>query len=234
MRRTLAAGGLLSCLLAAAPVRAAPGDEEGRAPALVSWKRTLCLYTGCFLEPLVPDVRYEWGPGASGSESPWVLSWPLHPWALPPLDVPGPTLILSPFVEPQLRRKPSLFRLLAGARVYAFPDTFRLGVLVEGAGLWAKDGSGGMAGMGLSYDLIERHRHTVPWTLSLVLRRTWTEAGQRTDVSFDVTVPLNMFFGSPLDSGESNSGSSTNRSANPRLQPGYTSSLFARGDPHTM
>jgi hypothetical protein len=197
VRRALAAGGLLTCLLAAAPARAAEGDEGGRASPLVSWKRTLCLYTGCFLEPLVPDVRYEWGPD---SREHWVLSWPVHPWALPPLDVPGPTLIVSPFVEPQLRRKPSLWRLLAGARVYAFPDTLRLGVLAEGAGLWGEDGSGGMAGVGLTYDLIERHRHTVPWTLSLVVRRTWTGQGDRTDVTFDVTVPLNMFFGSPLDS----------------------------------
>ncbi|NMO19712.1 hypothetical protein HG543_33280, partial [Pyxidicoccus fallax] len=133
MRRTLAAGGLLTCLLAAAPSRAAEEGEDGRAPPLVSWKRTLCLYTACALEPLVPDLRYEWGPG---SQEHWVLSWPLHPWALPPWDVPGPTLIVSPFVEPQWRRKPSAFRVLGGARVYAFPDTLRLGVLAEGAGLW--------------------------------------------------------------------------------------------------
>ena len=131
MRRALAAGGLLTGLLAAAPARASGADEKegGRAPPLVSWKRTLCLYTGCFLEPLIPDVRYEWGPG---SREHWVLSWPLHPWATPPLDVPGPTLILSPFVEPQLRRAPTAFRLLGGARVYAFPDMLRVGVLAEG------------------------------------------------------------------------------------------------------
>ncbi|WP_240359651.1 hypothetical protein [Pyxidicoccus trucidator] len=231
MRRALAAGGLLTCLLAATPARAAEGDADGRAPALVSWKRTLCLYTGCFLEPLVPDVRYEWGPGPREH---WLLSWPIHPWALPPLDVPGPTLILSPFVEPQLRLKPSVFRLLAGARVSAFPDTLRFGVLAEGAGLWGEDGSGGMAGVGLTYDLIERHRHTVPWTLSVILRRSWTGEGNRTDVSFDVTVPLNMFFGSPLDSGESTSRSSSNRSTNPRLRPGHTSSVFARSTLHIM
>nr|WP_225937249.1 hypothetical protein [Myxococcus sp. RHSTA-1-4] len=219
--------------MAAAPSRASEGegDGDGRAPALVSWKRTLCLYTGCFLEPLVPDVRYEWGPG---SREHWVLSWPIHPWASPPLDVPGPTLVLSPFVEPQLRRKPSAFRLLAGARVYAFPDTLRIGVLAEGAGLWGRDGSGGMAGVGLSYDLIERHRHTVPWTLSLVARRVWTGEGGRTDVTFDVTVPLNMFLGSPLDSEVSGSRSSSNRTTNPRLRPGASSSLFPRGNPHTM
>ncbi|MCP3142264.1 hypothetical protein [Pyxidicoccus xibeiensis] len=234
MRRALAAGGLLTYLLAATPARASEGaDEAGRASPLVSWKRTLCLYTGCFLEPLVPDLRYEWGPD---SRERWLLSWPVHPWALPPLDVPGPTLIVSPFLEPQLRLKPSVFRLLAGARVYAFPDTLRLGVLAEGAGLWGEDGSGGMAGVGLTYDLIERHRHTVPWTLSLVLRRTWTGTGEgaRTDVTFDVTVPLNMFFGSPLDSGESGRQSSSNRTANPRLQSGTSSSLFPRGSPHTM
>ncbi len=231
MRRALAAGGLLTGLLAAAPARAAEGDEDGHAPALVSWKRTLCLYTGCFLEPLVPDVRYEWGPG---SREHGVLSWPVHPWATPPLDVPGPTLILSPFVEPQLRLRASAFRLLAGARVYAFPDTLRLGVLAEGAGLWGQDGSGGLAGVGLTYDLIERHRHTVPWTLSIVARRTWTGEGGRTDVTFDVTVPLNMFVGSPLDSGEPGSRSSSNRTANPRLRQGVTSSLFPRANPHTM
>lgn len=231
MRRALAAGGLLTCLLAAAPAHASEGGEDGRAPVLVSWKRTLCLYTGCFLEPLLPDVRYEWGPGPGEH---WVLSWPLHPWATPPLDVPGPTLILSPFVEPQLRREPSAFRVLAGARVYAFPDTLRLGALAEGAGLWGRDGSGGMAGVGLAYDLIERHRHTVPWTLAVVARRTWTGQGGRTDVTFDVTVPLNMFLGSPLDSGKSGSRSSSNRSANPRLRQGVTSSLFPRGNPHNM
>lgn len=232
MRRTLAAGGLLTCLLAAAPSPAAEaGDEDGRAPALVSWKRTLCLYTGCALEPLFPDVRYEWG---ADSKERWLLSWPVHPWAFPPLDVPGPTLIVSPFVEPQLRLKPSLFRLLAGARVYAFPDTLRLGVLAEGAGLWGEDGSGGVAGVGLTYDLIERHRHTVPWTLSLVVRRAWTGEGDRTDVTFDVTVPLNMFFGSPLDSRESASRSSSNRHGNPRLQWGPSSSLFPSGSPHNM
>ncbi|MFP2930028.1 hypothetical protein ACLESO_33500 [Pyxidicoccus sp. 3LG] len=232
MRRGLAAGGLLTYLLAATPARAAePSREDGRAPSLVSWKRSLCIYTGCFLEPLVPDVRYEWGPD---SREHWLLSWPIHPWALPPWDVPGPTLILSPFLEPQLRLKPSVFRMLAGARVYAFPDTQRFGVLAEGAGLWGEDGSGGLAGVGLTYDLIERHRHTVPWTLSLVVRRTWTGEGDRTDVTFDVTVPLNMFFGSPLDSRVSGRQSSSNRTANPRFQPGASSSLFPRGSPHTM
>ncbi|HZI16859.1 MAG TPA: hypothetical protein VE153_41210 [Myxococcus sp.] len=218
-------------LLAAAPARAAEGDEHGRAHPLVSWKRTLCLYTGCFLEPLVPDARYEWGPG---SREHWVLSWPVHPWASPPLDVPGPTLIVSPFVEPQLRLGPRAFRLLVGARVYAFPDTLRLGVLAEGAGLWGGDGSGGLAGVGVSYDLIERHRHTVPWTLSLVVRRAWTGAGRRTDVSFDVTVPLNMFSGSPLNSGEPATRTSSYRHGNPGLRTDGASSLFPRGNPHTM
>lgn len=228
MRRTLAAGGLLTCLLAAVPARA---EEDKRAPALVSWKRSLCIYTGCFLEPLVPDVRYEWG---QDSKEHWVLSWPIHPWASPPLDIPGPTLFVSPFVEPQYRVKPSAIRLLAGARVYVFPDTLRLGVLAEGAGLWGEDGSGGVGGVGLTFDLIERHRYTVPWTLSVVLRRTWTGQGDRTDVTFDVTVPLNMFFGSPMDSREPGTRSSSNRHGNPGLQPGASSSLFPRGNPHTM
>ena len=196
----LTAGGLLTCLLAAAPVRASEEDtgaSEGRAPLLVSWKRSLCLYTACFLEPLIPDVRYEWGPGSSEH---WVLSWPIHPWALPPLDIPGPTLVVSPFLEPQLRLRGSAFRMLAGARVYAFPDAARFGVLAEGAGLWGQDGSGGVAGLGVSYDLIERHRDTVPWTVSVVVRRAWTGEGNRLDVSLDVTVPLNMFVGSPGES----------------------------------
>ncbi|NOK37318.1 hypothetical protein HMI49_29400, partial [Corallococcus exercitus] len=131
MKRAVAAGSLL-CFLAAPPARAE--EHEPRAPALVSWKRTLCLYTLCFLEPAIPDLRREWGDGAH-----WVLSWPIHPWATPPVDVPGvlgPTLILSPFVEPQLRLRPSTFRLLAGARAYAFPDAYRFGVLAEGAGVW--------------------------------------------------------------------------------------------------
>ncbi|RKG82655.1 hypothetical protein, partial [Corallococcus terminator] len=139
MKHAVAAGSLL-CFLAASQARAqaqteARTEELERAPALVSWKRTLCLYTLCFLEPLIPDLRREWGDGAH-----WVLSWPIHPWATPPLDVPGPTLIVSPFVEPQLRLRPSTFRLLAGARVSAFPDTSRFGVLAEGAGVWGGDG----------------------------------------------------------------------------------------------
>ncbi|QSQ26158.1 hypothetical protein JY651_15020 [Pyxidicoccus parkwayensis] len=232
MRRTLAAGGLLTCLLAAVPSWAAEGEDgDKRASPLVSWKRSLCIYTGCFLEPLIPDVRYEWG---ADSKERWLLSWPVHPWASPPLDIPGPTLFVSPFIEPQLRLKPSVLRLLAGARVYVFPDTLRLGVLAEGAGLWGQDGSGGVGGVGLTFDLIERHPNTVPWTVSLVLRRAWTGEGNRTDVSFDVTVPLNMFLGSPMDSGESASRSSSNRDGNPRLRTGPSSSLFPRGSPHTM
>ncbi|RKH03509.1 hypothetical protein D7X74_36165, partial [Corallococcus sp. CA047B] len=139
MKHAVAAGSLL-CFLAApqaraqAPAEAQQAEALDRAPALVSWKRTLCLYTLCFLEPLIPDLRREWGDGAH-----WVLSWPIHPWATPPLDVPGPTLIVSPFVEPQLRLRPSTFRLLAGARVSAFPDTSRFGVLAEGAGVWGGD-----------------------------------------------------------------------------------------------
>ncbi|MCY1036978.1 hypothetical protein OV207_36415 [Corallococcus sp. BB11-1] len=211
MKHAVAAGSLL-CFLAAPLARAEEARPEApveaqtatldRAPALVSWKRTLCLYTLCFLEPLIPDLRREWGDGAH-----WVLSWPLHPWATPPLDVPGPTLIVSPFVEPQLRLRPATFRLLAGARVSAFPDTSRFGVLAEGAGVWGGDGKGGVAGVGLTYDLIERHRDTQPWTVSVVVRRAWTDAGARTDVSLDVTVPLAMFFGTripaPEDAGPS-------------------------------
>lgn len=204
MTHTRAAGVLAAALLAATSARGAEGDsppekaeEPKRAPALVSWKRALCIYTACFLEPLIPDVRYEFGGG--NLKDGWVLSWPIHPWASPPLDVPGPTLIISPFVEPQLRLKPSTFRLLAGARVYGFPDTARFGALVEGAGLWGQDGKGGVLGVGLSYDLIERHRYTQPWTVSVVGRRTWTDRDTRFDVSLDVTVPLAMFFGSPMN-----------------------------------
>ncbi|WP_426746374.1 hypothetical protein VZQ01_41100 [Myxococcus faecalis] len=182
------------------PAREAPPDDEhGRASPLVSWKRSLCIYTGCFLEPLMPDVRYQW---ASGAPDHWVLSWPIHPWALGAWDLPGPTLLVSPFLEPQVRLAPAKWRLLAGARVLVFPDRARLGVLAEGAGLWGQDGSGGVAGVGLTYDLIERHEATTPWTVSVVLRRAWTGEGARMDVSFDVTVPLNMFLGSPLESGE--------------------------------
>ncbi|NNC15818.1 hypothetical protein HJC22_08765, partial [Corallococcus exiguus] len=54
------------------------------------------------------------------------------------------------------------------------------------------------AGVGFTYDLIERHRDTQPWTVSVVGRRTWTDSGARTDVSFDVTVPLAMFFGTRI------------------------------------
>ncbi|XXF81448.1 hypothetical protein P2318_17330 [Myxococcaceae bacterium GXIMD 01537] len=193
MSHTRAAGVLLTVTLAASCAEAAE-----RAPALVSWKRALCIYTGCFLEPLVPDLRYEWGGALKDG---WVLSWPIHPWASPPLDVPGPTLILSPFVEPQLRLGPSRLRLLAGMRVYSFPDTSRLGLLVEGAALWGQDGRGGVLGAGLSYDLIERTRHTQPWTVSLVARRTWTNRDARFDFSVDVAVPLTMFRGSPMEAG---------------------------------
>lgn len=203
MKPAVAAGSLL-CFLAAPPARAEEGPaREPRAPALVSWKRTLCLYTLCFLEPALPDLRREWGDGAR-----WVLSWPIHPWASPPLDIPGPTLILSPFVEPQLRLRPSTFRLLAGGRVYAFPDASRLGVLAEGAGVWGGDGKGGVAGVGLTYDLIERHRDTQPWTVSVVVRRAWTDAGARTDVSFDVAVPLAMFLGTRIPAPEGGGASS--------------------------
>ncbi|WP_223631900.1 hypothetical protein [Corallococcus sp. EGB] len=206
MKHAVAAGSLL-CFLAAPPARAeeAPGQEP-RAPALVSWKRTLCLYTLCFLEPAIPDLRREWGDGAH-----WVLSWPIHPWATPPLEVPGalgPTLIVSPFVEPQLRLRPSTFRLLAGGRVYAFPHVSRFGALAEGAGVWGGDGKGGVAGVGLTYDLIERHRDTQPWTVSVVVRRTWTDAGARTDVSLDVAVPLAMFFGTRIPAPEDGGASS--------------------------
>jgi len=197
--RFRAAGVLLALALAAAPALAAEKEQEPkRAPVLVSFKRAICLYTLCFLEPLIPDARYEFGGAA---EDDWVLSWPLHPWATPPLDVPGPTLIFSPFVEPQLRLGASKeFRLLGGARLYGFPDTSRFGALVEGAGLWGTDGKGGMLGVGVTYDLIERHRYTQPWTLALVGRRTWTDREARYDVSLDITVPLRMFFGSPYDS----------------------------------
>jgi hypothetical protein len=187
-----------STLLLLLALKAGPAPEEPpRAPPLVSWKRTLCLYTLCFLEPLIPDLRLEYG-GESPRRA--VLSWPLHPWATPPLDAPGPlTFIASPFVEPQLRLGAKEYRLLGGARLYAFPDSLRLGALIEGAGLLGTDGDGGMAGVGLTYDLIERHRTTQPWTLSLVYRRSWTGEGTRNDLSFDVTVPIRMFFGSPRD-----------------------------------
>ncbi|WP_240356554.1 hypothetical protein [Myxococcus eversor] len=251
MNHALAVGSLLTVLLAATPARSAPvsepvsepapeaepqapqapDDESGRAPALVSWKRSLCIYTGCFLEPFIPDVRYQWG---QGSREHWVLSWPIHPWAFPAWDIPGPTLILSPFVEPQVRLAPAAYRLLAGARVYAFPDSARLGVLAEGAGLWGQDGSGGLAGLGLTYDLIERGPNTKPWTVSVVLRRAWTGEGTRMDLSLDVTVPLNMFLGSPLDSRGPGGRSSANRHGNPRLGPGGASSLFPGSTPRNM
>ncbi|RKG91628.1 hypothetical protein D7V97_41745, partial [Corallococcus sp. CA053C] len=58
-----------------------------------------------------------------------------------------------------------------------------------------------------TWDLIERHQDTQPWTVSVLVRRAWTDEGARTDVSFDVTVPLAMFFGTripaPADGGPS-------------------------------
>jgi hypothetical protein len=221
-------GGLLLLLavLAASPSRADPDadPEDGRAPALVSWKRTLCLYTGCFLEPLLPDLRRE-----LGSSSGWVLSWPVHPWATPPLDVPGPTLIVSPFVEPQLRLAPRTLRLLGGARLYAFPDTARWGALMEGAGLWGADGRGGVLGVGLTYDLIERHADTQPWTLSLVYRRTWTNQGPRHDVAFDVTVPIRMFFGTRIRPEDPSDRSVTHGRVNRISGPGSAGSGIPLG-----
>ncbi|MFY1827537.1 hypothetical protein ACN47A_16570 [Myxococcus fulvus] len=240
MSHARAVGSLLTVLLAASPARSepvpsapskAPDDEHGRASPLISWKRSLCIYTGCFLEPLIPDVRYQW---ASGSPNHWVLSWPIHPWALGAWDIPGPTLLVSPFIEPQVRLAPAKLRLLAGARVSVFPDRARLGVLAEGAGLWGQDGSGGVAGVGLTYDLIERHKATTPWTVSVVLRRAWTGEGARMDVALDITVPLNMFLGSPLESGEPGGQPSAHRHGNPRLGPGPTSSLFPGSTPRNM
>ena len=178
-------------LLLGLPARA-EGVREPRAPALVSFKRTLCIYTGCFLEPLVPDLRREWGGGAR-----WVLSWPVHPYATRPWDAPGPfTLQASPWVEPQLRTGPARWSLAGGARVYAFPDRFLLGVLVDGGWKVGEGRPGPLAAVGVAYDLVERHGATLPWTVALVARRTWPRGGPGvTDLSLDVTVPLNQLWG---------------------------------------
>lgn len=179
----------------AAWLAAGPAHAGERAPALVSWKRALCLYTACFLEPLVPDVRLEWADARR-----WVLSWPVHPWATPPFGEGGPvTLVASPFLEPQWRPATRDARLLAGARLYAFPGPLRVGALVEGAGLAGTDGHGGLVGAGLTFDLIERHAATQPWTVSLVVRQAWAGGAVRRDVALDVTVPLAMLLGASLD-----------------------------------
>ncbi|NVJ19038.1 hypothetical protein HV826_33515, partial [Myxococcus sp. AM010] len=96
------------------------------------------------------------------------------------------------------------------------------------------DGSGGVVGLGLSYDFIERHRDTVPWTLSVVVRRAWTGEGSRLDVSLDVTVPLNMFLGTPGESRVSGDRTVSYRHATARFRARAASSLFPREAPHIM
>lgn len=176
---------------AAAVLALAPAHAAERASSLVSWKRALCLYTGCFLEPLVPDLRYEWGRREGA-----VLSWPLHPRAFQ--TGRRWVAVASPFLEPQRSLAVPAWRLLGGARLSVFPARHRYGAFVEGAGHLAEDGHGGSAGGGLSYDFIERHEATQPWTLSLVYRRTWTARDGRQDVALDITIPLAMLRGEVL------------------------------------
>ncbi len=183
----------VAATLSATPPSPATSPKDP-APALVSWKRAICIYTGCFLEPLIPDLRRE-----LGATEGWVLSWPIHP--LPTTYLPlGPlTLHASPFLEPQVTVGAWALRGIAGARLSMFPGHFRVGVLVEGGVLYDL-GLGAVVGAGLSYDLIERHLGTFPWTLSLVVRRTTARLtaapGQtRYDVSLDVMVPIAMFTG---------------------------------------
>ena len=78
-----------------------------------------------------------------------------------------------------------------------------------------EDGRGGVLGAGLTYDLIERHVDTQPWTLSFVYRRTWTDQGPRHDVAFDVAVPLGMFFGTRIQPEDPSDRSVSNRRGNP-------------------
>lgn len=165
-------------------------SPQSPAPALVSVKRAFCIYTGCFLEPLIPDLRREWG-----SREGWVLAWPLHPLPMPYFDLGALTLYVSPFLEPQVALHDGGFRALVGTRVSLFPGRSRAGLFLEGAASWAAEGFGAVTGAGLSYDLVERHSGTFPWTLSAVYRRSFFPGGASHDVSLDVTVPLPLFTG---------------------------------------
>lgn len=171
-----------------------PASSPDDAPALVSWKRALCIYSGCFLEPLIPDLRYDFGDDSSFPQL--ILSWPIHPLPTPYFDLGPLTFHVSPFLEPQWGPRNRHFGILLGTRVSLFPGTLPVGVVTEVAGGASfRRASGWVVGGGLTWDLIERHRGTFPWTISILLRRTAARAYERYDVSFDVTVPLALPFG---------------------------------------
>lgn len=151
----------------------------------------LLVFITChFMEPLIPDLRYEHAVGLNGSRDDFirdslVLSWPIHYWAsVDEKFNDGKNHDWSVFVEPQWSIFKKSFRALAGTR-----HNFYIGdeyveepfmIITEIGALYSPhDGYGGFVGLGFG----RLYRHTT--ALALVFRGDLTNEEFRFSVSVD-------------------------------------------------
>jgi hypothetical protein len=134
-----------------------------------------------WMELAFPDLRVQ-TPANVGHVDALVLSWPAHVVGLTARQrrsAAGGTV----FVEPAFPTDHWAARGLAGVRVWAAERSSGLGVVVEGGGLLATDGSGAFAGGGPAIG----HSSGL---LALVGRRYFVLGADRWDFTLELTMPM--------------------------------------------
>ncbi len=144
-----------------------PSDEPDRT-----------TYAVGVLEMIFPDFRLQYPANLSDVDS-LVISWPVHVLGMRTLGWPS-RVGASLFVEPALPTNHTAFRGLGGLR--AFAVHYGVGVVAEGGGILASDGSGAFVGAGPAVG-------GGNGVLALVGRRYFVGGEDRWDFTLDFMVP---------------------------------------------
>jgi hypothetical protein len=135
------------------------------------------------LEPLIPDLRFEYPYKNDQTDQDngfdkknLVLSWPIH---LPVYESSGYSFTTTLFVEPQYKLDNKNSRLLAGSRLIFEVLNDNLFLFEAGAIKDNQEGNGGFGSLGFGWEVDDE------FNFAIVCRNTITQKEMRIDISFD-------------------------------------------------